>query len=138
MRDQVPALGASWATTSRNASRTLLPGIERRASAASLLQAERFCRRRLGVRHGLAPMRLHRNAKLGLAGRYGLVPAIVGGCSIREAARRHGVAPATACTWWQRWQRTSEEHYSLADPGAVLGAERQGRSDAHRWYPGNP
>jgi len=54
-------------------------------------------------------MRLHRNAKLGLAGRYALVRAIEGGCSIREAARRHGVSPATACSWWHRWREASEE-----------------------------
>jgi transposase len=54
-------------------------------------------------------MRLHRNAKLGLAGRFGLVKTIERGCSLREAARRHGVSPATACTWWQRWQRASEQ-----------------------------
>jgi transposase InsO family protein len=48
-------------------------------------------------------MHLHRNAKLGLAGRFSLVRAIEGGCSIREAARRHGVSPATACGWWRRW-----------------------------------
>ena len=42
-------------------------------------------------------MRLHRNAKLGLAGRHALVKAVDGGLSVREAARRHGVSPATAC-----------------------------------------
>jgi len=54
-------------------------------------------------------MQLHRNAKLGLAGRFALVKAIEAGCSIREAARRHGVSPATACTWWQRWREAGEE-----------------------------
>jgi transposase InsO family protein len=54
-------------------------------------------------------MQLHRNAKLGLAGRYALVTVIEGGVSIREAARRHGVSPATACTWWHRWRQASEE-----------------------------
>jgi hypothetical protein len=53
-------------------------------------------------------MRLHRNAKLGLAGRYALVIAIEGGCSVREAARRHGVSPATACAWWRRWRVASD------------------------------
>ena len=52
---------------------------------------------------------LHRNARLGLAGRYALVTAIEQGCSIREAARRHGVSPATACTWSQRWRAASVE-----------------------------
>jgi transposase InsO family protein len=54
-------------------------------------------------------MSLHRNAKLGLAGRYALVMAIERGCSIREAARRHGVSPATACAWSHRWRAASEE-----------------------------
>ena len=52
---------------------------------------------------------MHRNAKLGLAGRYALVVAIERGCSIREAARRHGVSPATACTWSRRWRAASAE-----------------------------
>jgi transposase InsO family protein len=54
-------------------------------------------------------MRLHRNAKLGLAGRYALVRAVEGGLSMREAARRHGVSPATACTWSRRWRAASSE-----------------------------
>ena len=60
-------------------------------------------------------MQLHRNAKLGLAGRYALVTTIERGCSIREAARRHGVSPATACTWSRRWRAASvEEQRSLS------------------------
>ncbi len=54
-------------------------------------------------------MTFHRNAKLGLAGRYALVIAIERGCSLREAARRHCVSPATACTWSRRWRAASEE-----------------------------
>jgi transposase len=54
-------------------------------------------------------MSLHRNAKLGLAGRYALVLAIERGCSLREAARRHGVSPATACTWSRRWREACAE-----------------------------
>jgi len=54
-------------------------------------------------------MQLHRNAKLGLSGRFALVHAIESGCSIREAARRHGVSPATACTWWRRWREASAQ-----------------------------
>lgn len=60
-------------------------------------------------------MRLHRNAKLGLAGRYALVMLIEQGCSLREVARRHGVSPATACTWSGRWRSASaEERRTLA------------------------
>ncbi len=54
-------------------------------------------------------MRLHRNAKLGLAGRYALVKTVEEGCSMREAARRHGVSPATACVWSVRWRSASAE-----------------------------
>jgi len=54
-------------------------------------------------------MRFHRNAKLGLAGRYALVKTIKQGCSAREAARCSGVSPATACTWWRRWRSASPE-----------------------------
>jgi transposase len=49
-------------------------------------------------------MYLHANAKLGLAGRFALVQAIEGGCSIRAAAARFSVSPATAHRWWRRWQ----------------------------------
>jgi transposase InsO family protein len=60
-------------------------------------------------------MQLHRNAKLGLSGRFALVRAIEAGCSIGEAARRHGVSPATACTWSRRWREASPgERESLA------------------------
>ncbi len=54
-------------------------------------------------------MRLHRNPKLGLAGRYALVKTVEEGCSMREAARRHGVSPATACVWSARWRSASAE-----------------------------
>ena len=39
-------------------------------------------------------MFLHANAKLGLSGRFALVQAIEGGCSIRAAAERFNVSPA--------------------------------------------
>jgi transposase InsO family protein len=54
-------------------------------------------------------MVLHRNARLGLAGRRVLVAEIAAGCSCREAARRRGVSPTTACKWWRRWCAASEE-----------------------------
>jgi len=50
-------------------------------------------------------MQFHRNAKLGLAGRHELVLAIERGSSIRQAATRFRVSPATAHRWWQRWRR---------------------------------
>ena len=54
-------------------------------------------------------MYLHANAKLGLAARFALVQAIEGGCSIRAAARRFNVSPATAHRWWHRWADAAEE-----------------------------
>ena len=54
-------------------------------------------------------MYLHANAKLGLGGRFALVQAIEGGCSIRAAAERFNVSPATAHRWWHRWRGAGEE-----------------------------
>jgi transposase InsO family protein len=54
-------------------------------------------------------MSLHRNARLGLAGRRALVADVERGCSWREAARRRGVSPTTACKWWHRWSEASIE-----------------------------
>jgi transposase len=54
-------------------------------------------------------MYLHANAKLGLGGRLALVQAVEGGCSIRTAAVRFNVSPATAHRWWHRWREASEE-----------------------------
>ena len=60
-------------------------------------------------------MGLHRNARLGLAGRRALVADVEAGCSCREAARRRGVSPTTACKWWRRWsEATLEQRRSLA------------------------
>jgi transposase len=60
-------------------------------------------------------MGLHRNARLGLAGRYALVVDVQRGLSCREAARRRGVSPTTACKWWQRWcEATLEQRRSLS------------------------
>ena len=57
-------------------------------------------------------MGLHRNARLGLAGRRALVADIEAGCSCREAARRRGVLPTTACKWWRRWREATIEQRS--------------------------
>ena len=54
-------------------------------------------------------MKLHRNAKLGLAGRLALVTAVEGGMSLKAAAAAFSVSPATAQRWWQRWEEASEE-----------------------------
>jgi transposase InsO family protein len=53
-------------------------------------------------------MGLHRNARLGLAGRRALVADVESGCSCRQAARRRGVSPTTACKWWGRWCAATE------------------------------
>jgi transposase InsO family protein len=54
-------------------------------------------------------MMLHRNAKLGLAGRLALVTALEGGMSLKAAAAAFSVSPATAHRWWRRWREASEE-----------------------------
>ena len=50
-----------------------------------------------------------RRGKLGLAGRRELICHIEDGCSLRQAAARMGVAPATAHRWWHRWRSASAE-----------------------------
>jgi transposase len=59
-------------------------------------------------------MRLHRNAKLGLAGRFALVEAIEGGMSLKAAAAAFSVSPATAHRWWHRWREAGEARVGLA------------------------
>jgi transposase InsO family protein len=54
-------------------------------------------------------MLVHRNAKLGLAGRCALVQAIGDGMSMKAAAVAFNVSPATAHRWWHRWLDASEE-----------------------------
>jgi transposase InsO family protein len=54
-------------------------------------------------------MTLHRNAKLGLAGRLALVQAIEGGMSMKAAAEAFSVSPATAHRWWHRWHPAGEQ-----------------------------
>jgi len=54
-------------------------------------------------------MSFHRNAKLGLAGRYALVSAVEGGMSLKAAAAAFSVSPATAHRWWHRWLEAGEE-----------------------------
>ena len=54
-------------------------------------------------------MSFHRNAKLGLAGRYALVCAVEGGMTLKEAAASFSVSPATAHRWWHRWLEAGEE-----------------------------
>mgnify|MGYP001824007008 CR=1 FL=1 len=59
--------------------------------------------------------------RLGLGGRRELVRLIEDGASLRAAARRLGVAPATAHRWWHRWNdATGAERQS----GVALAARR--------------
>jgi transposase len=60
-------------------------------------------------------MTLHRNAKLGLAGRLALVQAIEEGMSLKAAAAAFGVAPATAHRWWHRWLEGGRKPEALLD-----------------------
>jgi len=60
-------------------------------------------------------MSFHRNAKLGLAGRYALVCAIEEGMTLKQAAACFSVSPATAHRWWHRWlEATAEARTSLS------------------------
>jgi transposase InsO family protein len=54
-------------------------------------------------------MTFHRNARLGLAGRFALVQAIEGGLSLKAAAATFSVSPATAHRWWHRWCDADDE-----------------------------
>src|SRR3970040_2746352 len=54
-------------------------------------------------------MSFHRNAKLGLAGRYALVCAVESGMTLKAAAASFSVSPATAHRWWHRWREAGEE-----------------------------
>jgi transposase InsO family protein len=54
-------------------------------------------------------MSFHRNAKLGLAGRYALVCAVESGMTLRAAAAAFNVSPATAHRWWHRWLEAGVE-----------------------------
>src|SRR3954447_14556220 len=57
----------------------------------------------------------HRNAKLGLAGRYALVCVVRDGMSLKRAAACFNVSPATAHRWWHRWREaTAEARRSLS------------------------
>src|SRR5436305_8679782 len=67
-------------------------------------------------------MGLHRNARLGLAGRRRLVAEVEAGLSCREAARRRGVSPTTACKWWRRWSEATLEQRVALSRGSIVAA----------------
>jgi transposase InsO family protein len=60
-------------------------------------------------------MKLHANAKLGLAGRRELVLAIESGMSLKQAAACFSVSPATAHRWWHRWLDGDRAQAALLD-----------------------
>jgi transposase InsO family protein len=60
-------------------------------------------------------MKLHANAKLGLAGRRELVLAIESGMSLKRAAACFCVSPATAHRWWHRWLEGGRLQVALLD-----------------------
>jgi transposase InsO family protein len=60
-------------------------------------------------------MNLHANAKLGLAGRRELVLAVEGGMTLKRAAARFSVSPATAHRWWHRWVEGGRIDAALLD-----------------------
>jgi transposase InsO family protein len=60
-------------------------------------------------------MKLHANAKLGLAGRRELVLAIEKGMSLKQAAACFAVSPATAHRWWHRWLEGERSLGALLD-----------------------
>ena len=60
-------------------------------------------------------MSFHRNAKLGLSGRFALVQAVAAGMSLKAAAAAFNVSPATAHRWWHRWlDASAAERETLA------------------------
>src|SRR5206468_2351067 len=68
-------------------------------------------------------MGLHRNARLGLAGRRALVADVESGCSCREAARRRGVWPTLKRAGISRPPRQPREQpcrYEWPCPGDLL------------------
>ena len=76
-------------------------------------------------------MYLHANAKLGLAARFALVKAVEGGCSIRGAATRFNVSPATAHRWWHRWLEAGEEESGHLEDSLARQPEPLARSGHH-------
>ncbi len=66
-------------------------------------------------------MKIHRNARLGLAGRHELVKAIEAEGQ-RAAARSLGVSPATANKWWWRRRDARSHPAGRASPWSCAGA----------------
>jgi hypothetical protein len=75
-------------------------------------------------------MQLHRNAKLGLSGRFALVRAIESGCSIREAAKDAMASrrrpPARGRGAGEKRARTSGRRSSACTTARAAGAAVRG------------
>jgi hypothetical protein len=67
-------------------------------------------------------MMLHRNAKLGLAGRHALVQAIEEG--MKAAAAAFSVSPATAHRWWHRCVRRASRRGPTSPALSIARAAR--------------
>ena len=87
-------------------------------------------------------MPFHRNAKLGLAGRYALVSAITEGMTLKAAAAAFNVSPATAHRWWHRWQDGERRgagdtvvSVRSLEPSAPLAAAARARARRRRSAP---
>jgi transposase InsO family protein len=78
-------------------------------------------------------MSFHRNAKLGLAGRYALVSAIAGGMTLKQAAACFSVSPATAHRWWHRWEDAGDE--ARASLSCLLDRSSRPRRSPRRLAP---
>jgi transposase len=78
-------------------------------------------------------MDLHRNAKLGLSGRYALVCAIEGGLSMKAAAASFRVSPATAHRWWHRWLEAGDD--ARATPSCLFDRSSRPRRSPRQLAP---
>jgi transposase len=78
-------------------------------------------------------MSFHRNAKLGLAGRYALVRSVEDGLSLKAAAAAFSVSPATVHRWWHRWLQAGEE--ARASLSCLLDRSSRPRRSPRRLAP---
>ena len=86
-------------------------------------------------------MSFHRNAKLGLAGRYALVSRDRGRYVAEAGRGRFSVSPATAHRWWHRWLEAGEGRgrrwraVRSLEPAASLAHGSSPRSSPRRSAP---
>jgi transposase len=83
-------------------------------------------------------MTTHPRAKLGLAARHQLCLLIEGGLSIRAAARRFNVSPATAHKHWHRWRDASAAQRPHHSPRMLAAGDQERICEVRRqtgWGP---